>query len=106
MNPASPADIITGNICIGHDINAHGHCFTWYTATVMELDSKVGRIRVRWHGWPSSYDEWIPTQTPRIVPLFAFTSAGFKSKNGTIGPSIAPSVGTRVILKSIDADST
>jgi hypothetical protein len=106
MNPASPADIATGNLCIGDDIDARDHSFTWYTVTVIEVDSKVGRIRIRWHGWPSSYDEWIRTQTPRIAPLFTYTPAGFKSQNATIGRAIAPSVGTHVVLKSSDADNT
>jgi hypothetical protein len=47
----------------------------WYDATVMELDTVRGAIRVHYNCWSSKWDEWLPLSSPRLALIGTHASA-------------------------------
>jgi hypothetical protein len=53
---------------VGEELDAQDSRGVWLEARVIETDLPFGLVRISYLGWPSRWDEWINTDSYRLVP--------------------------------------
>ena len=75
---SSSGDAPDGTYKVNDVVDCQDSVRRWYAARIIKVDTVGGRLQylIHYEGWPSRWDEWLPFDTPRIVPYRTHTSEG------------------------------